>query len=512
MLAQQNKELDKSAIIKNQWDEIKPSTAGKVVSPSNVSMDDKALENNASNFKYVDPAVENTRVIIKRIIPTVAKEFDEKISLKANNVSLKTVMKSIGQSTGYNIVFGPNIDANKNVSIDTEEIEIWRALNTLLFPMGYGFKINNNDLVVLSEETRVYRVSLPPISSNINDLTSNESFTSSNKEESSNSDNKSSNQDVRVGTKVLVENNLDNLSLWDDLEKNLKVLLTPTGKFSLNKSAGVILVSDLPNNLDRIDSYFTEVNAKSTQQIQVDVKVVEVSFTDQHTLGVDWGAIAQNLGELNKASLATNFASNAFSSGDFSTLTLTGRKPNSGTTESGIKLVIKALEDYGKVEIVSQPKIALLNNTAAIIQVGTTKSFVDHSTTETTQNGIVTSLSTSQVQEGVTMRIMANTVNDKIFLSVVPVVTTIDSIRTVTSGNTTLEAPTTTTKSINTIVKISEGETVAIGGLITADNSNVRSGIPGLSKLPFVGGVFSTTTKKKNRTELIIFITPKKIG
>ncbi len=513
VLAQTKNEPGKNEIIKEQWDELKPSSEGKTVTTPPVKSVDSPSMVKSAGYDYVDVSSEEGKVIVKDIIPSVPKEFEGKITLRAENVPLKIILKSIGKATGYNIVFGPHINQSQPVSINSDDVEIWRALNTILFPLSYGFRLRNNDLVILAEETRVYRISLPPVSSNINDLTSNESFvTSQNNESSNNNQNKNSSLNIRVGTKILVENKLDKLSLWDDIEDNLKSILTQNGKYSLNKPAGVILVSDLPSNLDKIDGYFNEINSRISQQIQVDVKVVEVKFTDQKTMGVDWAALTKSLGELNKLSLASNFASNAFNSGNFSTLTLTGSNPDSGTTENGINLVIKALEEYGSVEVVSQPKIALLNNTAAIIQVGTTRAFVDNSTVQTTQTGTITTLSTSQVQEGVTMRIMGNTVNDKIFLNVVPVVTTIDSIRKVTSGNTTLEAPTTTTKSINTMVKVQEGQTVAIGGLITADNAYSRDGIPGLSRLPVLGGLFSSTTKKKNRTELIVFITPKRIN
>ncbi len=507
-------ENTKTAVIQEQWDQKKPFVQGKTVPNSLVKSEDTVFEKEIVPYQYADSLTKDGQVITKNIKPSVPEAYDDKITLKAQGVPLHVVLKSIGKAVGYNIVFGPGTDPKTNVSIDTESIEIWRALNTVLFPLSYGFRIDDKDLVILSEETRVYRVNLPPINSSINDLTSNESFVSSRNDQNNNNNQtheNNSNVNIRVGTKVVVENKLVGLSFWDDIETNLKTIITHSGKFSFNKPAGIVIVSDLPNNLDKIDAFFKEINFKISQQIQVDVKVVEVTFTDQRTLGIDWAILARNLGEINRLLFTTNFASNAFTSGDVTALTLTGSKPNSGSVDNGVNVVIKALEEYGNVEVVSQPKIALLNNTAAIIQVGTTKSFVDNTSIETTQSGIVTSMSTSQVQEGVTMRIMGNIVDDKIFLNVVPVVTTIDSIRSITSGGTTLEAPTTTTKSINTMVKIKEGETVAIGGLITSTTQDSVSGVPVLSRLPFLKNIFSTTTKKKNRSELIIFITPKKV-
>ena len=108
------------------------------------------------------------------------------------------------------------------------------------------------------------------------------------------------------------------------------------------------------------------------------------------------------------------------------------------------------------------------------------------------------------------MRLLGNIVGDEVYLSVAPVVTTIDNIRSITSGNTTIEAPQTTTKSINTLVKVKEGETVAIGGLITSYHQKAKQSVPVISRVPLLGKLFQYSENKSNKSELIIFITPKK--
>jgi MSHA type pilus biogenesis protein MshL len=271
------------------------------------------------------------------------------------------------------------------------------------------------------------------------------------------------------------------------------------------------MVSDYPVNLAQIEEFFEDLNARITQQIQIDVRVVEVSLAAQQHLGVDWQALIKNLGKLNQVALSTNFASNNFSSGNVFTFSAQGPTENSGSIDKGVNAVIKALEEQGKVEVVSQPKITMLNNQLAVIQVGSTQSYLDSTRVETTQTGTVSTLSTAQVQQGVTMRLLGNVVGNDVYLSITPVVTTIDSIRSVKSGNMTLEAPQTTTKSINTLVKLTQGETVAIGGLITTQQSTTNEGVPGLSRVPVLGKLFSYQHKKDHKVELVIFITPRKI-
>jgi len=108
------------------------------------------------------------------------------------------------------------------------------------------------------------------------------------------------------------------------------------------------------------------------------------------------------------------------------------------------------------------------------------------------------------------LRLMASILHDEILVQLTPVVTTLDTIRSISmGGGVTIEAPKTSTRSMHTLVKIKDGQTIAVGGLITSNDTKTRQGIPVLSELPFLGRLFEFKNKSLNRTELVIFITPK---
>ncbi len=495
----------KEEIILEEWEKKTKDFPGAQEVTLDLNLGQKSLESELDADS--SPKEPQEDILVKPNLD-LPEEFYQPVTLKGNNVPLSVMLKSLGKILRFNLILGPGVQ-DKKVSAELENIEIWRALNTLLFPLSYSFKVQEKDLVILAQETRVFKIYLPPVSQKFSDLTSNESFIASNSDTET-TDKETNSQEVKVGTKILVESKVEGLSLWDDVKKNVESLLSASGRYSLNKSAGMVVISDLPVHLDRIGTLIEELNQKMSEQIDVDVKVVEVTLTDEYKFGIDGNALADRLETLESISLTSNFAAQNFTSGPFSTFTITGDQTGSGTTASGVKLVIDALQDQGEVEVIPQPRAVILINQIAVIQVGTTKSFLDHSTISTTQTGTVTSISTSQVQEGVTMRLMGNIVDDQVYLSVSPVVTTIDQIRSVTSGTTTLEAPQTTTKSINTLVKVKQGETLAIGGLMTSVKQDVEKGIPLLSSIPILGKLFSFTHKKNNKTELIIFITPNK--
>ena len=109
--------------------------------------------------------------------PALPPVFNKKITLRASGVSLKTVLSKISEVTGYNTVYDPEADMNVNIALSVQDVPVWRALNTMLFPLNYGFRLKDGDLVILSRETRTFKLSLPPGIQSFSDTISNESWT-----------------------------------------------------------------------------------------------------------------------------------------------------------------------------------------------------------------------------------------------------------------------------------------------------------------------------------------------
>lgn len=172
--------------------------------------------------------------------------------------------------------------------------------------------------------------------------------------------------------------------------------------------------------------------------------------------------------------------------------------------------MLKALESFGRIDVVSQPRVMMLNNSVASIQVGETRAYVESTNVETTSGGsMITSAALNEVHGGVTLQIVGTIAGDDVVLGVTPVVTSIDGIRTIAlGGGSKLEAPDTSIKTMSTLVRVREGQTVAIGGLITRDQRKEEQGIPFLSRVPLVGKLFSYEVRRNRRTELVIFMTP----
>ncbi|MBF0387718.1 MAG: hypothetical protein HQL20_07670 [Candidatus Omnitrophica bacterium] len=433
----------------------------------------------------------------------LAPELLRLVSLNGS-FKLTEALKSIALVTGKGLVLGKGVE-DADIALDLKDVTVTRALNTILYHQGYGFRVNGDDLVILAMESKVFRLALPPVEQELNTLTSNESLTDS----SGTNDKKSAK--IRVGTKVVVENSAQRLSYWEDAERNVLALLSPAGKMSLNRVGGVMLVTDNPVVLAVVEGFIDELNRRVSRQILVDVKVIEVELSHENRLGIDWSVLMER-GDLKGFKAVSTMTEDNFPGTGAFTLSGAADKAGSGSTETGVKLLLRALDSFGRVEVVSQPRIAMLNNTVANIQVGSNRSYVETSNIETTQSGgTIVSGTLGEVHGGVTLQLVGNMVGEEIFLNVTPVVSSVDDIRSIAlGGGSKLEAPETSMKSMNTMVRLKVRETAVIGGLITKNTSKQHYGLPFLGRLPILGRLFSYETVKRSRVELVVLITPRR--
>jgi general secretion pathway protein D len=171
---------------------------------------------------------------------------------------------------------------------------------------------------------------------------------------------------------------------------------------------------------------------------------------------------------------------------------------------TNIRVVLNTLAQVTHVEVVSSPEILVLNNHTATLQVGD-------------QVPIATSQAVSVVGSSSPI---VNTIEYRatgVILKVTPRVNqggmvTMEisqEVSDVASTNTsTLDSPTITQRKIDSTIAVQDNETIALGGLIKNSTTRGSSGLPYLSELPVVGGLFGTKNNKVDRTELIVLITP----
>jgi general secretion pathway protein D len=172
---------------------------------------------------------------------------------------------------------------------------------------------------------------------------------------------------------------------------------------------------------------------------------------------------------------------------------------------SGAKAALNALSSVTDVNVISSPKVMVLNNHTGMIQVGDQVPVVVRSSQGTGSENAPVVNNVEFRDTGVILNITPHiNAGGLIVLEIEQEVSEV--AETKSSG---IDSPTIQQRKIKTTVAIQNGETIALGGLIRETSTNSKSGIPILKDIPLLGNVFSTTSKVKRRTELIILITPR---
>lgn len=242
---------------------------------------------------------------------------------------------------------------------------------------------------------------------------------------------------------------------------------------------------------EKIEAALKKLDA-APRQVLIEVMIGEVTLKDELSYGIEW-----------------LFTNGPRRSGmlDLGTAGLTAQVPGFSyaiTSASGdtIKSVLNMLASDNKLNILSSPHIMVADNQTAKIQVGDSVPTAGPQTVSGT-GVVITSVQylDTGVILAVTPRINAGGL---VNLDIVQEVST--AAATTTSG---LNSPTISRRSAKTALAVQSGETIVMGGLISERSTNDMSGLPLLSSIPVLGGLFGKQSRTGTRTELILLITPR---
>jgi MSHA type pilus biogenesis protein MshL len=299
-------------------------------------------------------------------------------------------------------------------------------------------------------------------------------------------------------------------TFWANLEAELRAMLKDGDALVLNRFSGVAQISAPVRRHDSIRAFIDLVNRRITQQVEIEARLVEVTLRDEQKLGVDWEVASTLLEGVRVQARAPVEVAGVGGS-------VLGASTIAATLGLGrANAIIQALKQQGDVKTVAQPRLRALNNQTAFIKVGEDRPFFRlQQTTTLQQPGATTAF--NQTQENFTVStitigtILAVTPqidgDGVITLDVLPAITRLQSIVTSPDGRQT--APVTEVKQASTIVRLRDGETAIIGGLISEETGESVRRIPVLGRVPVVGAAFSSKATLRARKELVIFLTPK---
>lgn len=400
--------------------------------------------------KELEKMKQEASEIVKEVIEEKKKE-KHIVSFNFKEVDIKNALNIISREAGANIVVPPEFPVLA-INLSLNDIELEDALDLILGMVNYAFiKENNMYKVVKSEEVEkkaVYKTFAPRYAQ------------------------------AEKLKKLLSDSNL----------------LSEEGKLVVDSRSNKIVVIDLPKNMEKIEEVITQIDVKP-RQVTIEAKIVDVSLTDTEKLGIEWTWIKDAAGV---PAQTAGFTVDSLSEGK-------GFFKYGTLSASQIATVFEALMKREHANVLSKPTITTLSNEEAKINVTRKLAYRTDTATTATGGSTTTAINWQEKEVGIILSVTPY-INDTgdIIMKIEPTASLLQEY----IGTAPNQYPVIMSRSATTQVMVKDGETLVIGGLITQEMRDTKSGIPLLSDIPILGIPFQKKTKSLVNTELIIFITP----
>ncbi len=398
-----------------------------------------------------------TRIIIPKTYLSAndIREFvGAPINLNVKQADLGDILKFLSAKSGKNFVLSEGVGSDKKVTVGLNGVPWDQALAIILFNQGLGYQDLEN----------VYRVAtIAELQKEID--VAKQAFD-------------------KAKTLVPIETRLVPLSYTrgDDVTANIKDFLTERGKASVDKRSNTLVITDIPEVLEKVDRYVRSID-KQTPQVRIEARIVEASEGFSRSKGFVWSA---------GTNPKLNFGVDASDSetevvGGSSSLTWA----NLGGFQS-VLAILRLAETKSQARTIASPSVTVLANETANINQGVQ---VKTETIDTKNNTITTQFVPITTGLQVTPQVTSDGF----------VVLNVDLKRDIQEDP---DGPI-GTRSVNTKLIVESGKTAVLGGLYTLDKTQSESGLPWLQDVPIFGKLFQNSKSTVEKTnELLMFIAP----
>ncbi len=479
-------------------------------------------------------------------------ELDQRFDLTVTNAPAAQVFMSIVAGTRYSMLVHPAVTGM--ISVNLKDVTVEEALTAIRDLYGYEYRMEGTRVFVQGAglQTRVFKVNYLPGqrrgSSEVRVQSSaiSEAVTTAPGAAPTQPPGSGASRSLE-SSRVRTEQQSD---FWVDLRAALATIVGPGEGRSVvvTPQAGVVVVRALPGELRAVESYLRATRLAVERQVMLEAKIVEVALSSSYQSGINWAAFSSGGGSIGQVSpgtilqprgpgnriQATGFggvtsnadgtrtvtgaAFHSFPGRDLVNNTITGGNVfGLALNSSNFAALLTFLETQGNVQVLSSPRLATINNQKAVLKVGTDEFFVTNvSTTSTTTGTSTVSTPTVTVQpffSGIVLDVTPQIDQDgNIILHIHPAVSEVtESVRILNLGggvdDIRLPLAKSTVNETDTIVRVSDGNIVAIGGLMSLALRDNRGGLPGVSE-GGIGDLARNTDRSMTKREIVILLKP----
>tara|TARA_B100001113_G_scaffold204222_1_gene167484 strand:- start:1626 stop:3314 length:1689 start_codon:yes stop_codon:yes gene_type:complete len=396
--------------------------------------------------------------VTKRLPPS-------RVSLNFQDAKLVNVVRMLVSQDNLNLIMGEDVSGRVTVSLDDVSLET--ALDAILHVNNYEWFIQDNIIIVQPMTTKK----------------------------------------VMSGELLTRMFRLNYVTGTIALEAVSEVL-SPRGKIkalsstaSTNLEPGekdILLVTDLPNNFRLIEGVVRSLDVKS-DQINIAVKFVETALKHDEIIGIDWDLREQ-------MSLIRSKDADTSKSFDLGYITIGDETMNFATlSRPVVSAILSLLANDGSTKLLQEPQITTTNNSPANIVIGTT---IPVLVPQGEGSVFGTNPYTYEDQHvNISLDVLPRVNEEKVISMKIDAMVQ-DIIGFIGKD----QRPMISTRATNTTVRVNNGETILIGGLIFDTADQLVSKVPVLGDIPIIKKLFNYSSKDKEQRELLIFITPTVIS
>lgn len=444
--------------------------------------------------------------------------------LQLKDIEMIDVLKLLSDKSGLNIIAGK--DVKGKVSMYLNRIKLKDALTTILDSNNLAYKEKDGIIFVMTSpeferrygsvfggkfETKLFHLrhakardaapvldqAKSPAGKVTADETSNTLLVTDTAEKLEMMAGLLDKMDVAVLVEVF---ELSYASAKDLAGKIEPFLTRGAGSVRYDERSNTIVIAETEEKMHEVYKVVKAFDVRE-EQVLIEAKIVQIELTDDYELGVDWEAVFTGFKDLDL-------------NVDFDIVDAT--ETNKGSITVGTiardhySVMLEALQKIGNTNVLSSPSITALSNQEAKILVGSTQPYVTTTTTTPSSGPTTTAETINFIDVGVKLYVTPVVHKDGfITMKIRPEVSSVlDSLET-SGGN---NVPIVKTSEAETMVRIKDGVTIVIGGLIEDSTIDTRSKVPLLGDIPLLGLAFRNQSTSKVKTEIAIFLTPKIIS
>jgi len=417
-------------------------------------------------------------------------------SLNFDNAQVGAVLQGILRDTDLSLSVEAEVDLSRPVTVHSRNSTLKEALDLVVVKgAGYAWKVEGGQLEINRFEERLFVLDYLDLAGVTNIDVGGDMLASS--IESSG---------VTGKFQVTANREKEKGDIWEQVRKVLEGMKTSDGTLQLNPRSGLIYMADTPRKVATMVRFLEELAVSLHRQVLIEAKILEVQLDDSSRYGIDWASVQMALNP-------NNFSDRLF---DQLNLNLNRGGLITLNQNTSFGAIVDALESQGDVKVLSNPHLSVMNGQSAVMTVGSQFPFsditgvtrdedTDRVTIDATIKRVVFGL-----QLGITPQIAADGI---ITINVVPTITRQEGteevqIPTGVAEVQSFDNPVIGLQEVATTVRVRQGESVVIGGLISEEKSLNRSGLPGLRKIPLLRYIFGNAENEVKTRELVILLKP----